>query len=114
MTLYIEEKTGVESNRVIPETDTPLSLITADKADLVFAMPDTEHDASVFQLEGFPALVSGERPFEDIQFTTVLPALQKLERLMTPADVMSLVEQVRSGKSAMAAVRKYFMEHRLI
>jgi hypothetical protein len=114
VTLYVEEKTGVESNRVIVERDDPLALIAEDKADLVFTVLEQQGDTTVFVLDGLPALVTGKRPVEDLQFTTVLPAIKKLQRVITGDEVMSLIRQVKDGGSAMAVVRKYFMERRLI
>ena len=114
VTLYVEEKTGVESNRVVVERNDPLALIREDKADLVFAVLDQNGDDTVFVLDGLPALVTGKRPVEDLQFTTVLPAIKKLQRVITRDEVTDLIEQVRDGGSAMAVVRKFFMERRLI
>ena len=62
----------------------------------------------------FPALVSGQRPLEELQFTTVAPAVRKLSGLLTKDDVTSLVKQVEAGESAMAAVRCLLMERRWI
>lgn len=114
VTLYVVEKTGVESNRVVIERDDPLALITEDKADLVFAIMEQSDDKTVFALDGLPALVTGKRPVEDLQFTTVLPAIRKLQRVVSRDEVSTLIEQVRDGGSAMAVVRKFFMERRLI
>lgn len=115
VTLYVQEKTGVESTRVeVNEGQKPLDLLSAEKVDLVFVAVNESVVETVFQLSGLPSLVSGPRPVNDLQFTTVLPAVAKLNRLLTNADVELLVSQVEAGKSAMSVARKFLMENRWI
>lgn len=115
VTLYIQEKTGVESTRVeIDAGRNPLELISADKADLVFVSSGQAIENTVFSLGDLPVMVTGKRPLEELQFTTVLPAIRKLNRLLKHEDVTTLVRLAESGASAMAVVRKFFMEHRWI
>lgn len=115
VTLYVQEKTGVESTPVaIGASQRQLDLLTDEKVDLVFMPVNESTNATVFQLAGLPLLVTGPRPVEDLQFTTVLPAISKLNRLMTTADIDLLLNQVRSGKSAMAVARKFLMDNRWI
>jgi hypothetical protein len=110
VTLYVQEKTGVESTRVeVGVGQNPLALLTADKVDLVFVPVNESVNETVFQLSDLPPLVAGSRPVNDLQFTTVLPAVAKLNRLLTSADVELLV-----GKSAMSVARKFLMENRWI
>jgi glycine betaine/choline ABC-type transport system substrate-binding protein len=115
VTLYVQEKTGVESTRVeVGVGQNPLALLTADKVDLVFVPVNESVNETVFQLSDLPPLVAGSRPVNDLQFTTVLPAVAKLNRLLTSADVELLVRQVEAGKSAMSVARKFLMEKRWI
>lgn len=115
VTLYIKEKTGVESTRVdIAPGQTPQALIDENKADLLIAAAERPLDKTVFVLGELPVVVTGKRPAEDLQFTTVLPAISKLNRLLTTDDVAFLVESVKAGESAMAATRKFFMARRWI
>ena len=114
VTLYVKEKTGVESTRVEIETgQEPLSLLNGEKADLVFVLSDT-FDNTVFQMAGMPHLVTGNRPLEELQFTTVLPAIRKLNRLLKKEDVELLIDNIEAGDSPMAAARKFLMELRWI
>ena len=114
VTLYVQEKTGVESTRIdIGKGEDPLALLAEAKADLVFVWSDTL-DNAVFQITGMPLLASGKRPLEDLQFTTVLPAISKLNRLLKQEDVERLVKRIEAGDSAMAAARKFLMELRWI
>ena len=115
VTLYIQEKTGVESTRVeISAGQPPLAMIDENKADLVITAAGRPLDKTVFELGQLPVVVTGKRPAEDLQFTTVLPAISKLNRLLTTDDVAFLVESVKAGESAMAATRKFFMARRWI
>ena len=115
VTLYVQEKTGVESTHVeVPAAQNPLDLLAAESVDLVFTATSESSLETVFQLAELPLLVSGPRPLNDLQFTTVLPAISKLNHLLTSADVEQLVRQVESGQSAMSVVRKFLMGNRWI
>jgi hypothetical protein len=115
VTLYVQEKTGVESTSVeVSDSQSPFDLLSAEKVDLIFIPVNEPLNEAVFHLPGLPALVSGPRPVNDLQFTTVLPAISKLNRLLTSADFELLVGQVKAGKSAMSVARKFFMENRWI
>ena len=115
VTLYVQEKTGVESTRVdVDVSENPLELLSAEKVDLVFVPAIKSTNEAVFELPDLPPLVSGPRPINDLQFTTVLPAVSKLNRLLTSADVERLASQVEAGKSAMSVARKFLMENRWI
>lgn len=115
VTLYLEEKTGVESTRVdIAEGQNPLQLLTDEKADMVFTLSTDSPDNAVLQVAGLPYLLTGRRPLDELQFTTVLPAIRKLNHLLEVEDVESLLSRVAAGESAMAASRKFLMERRWI
>jgi hypothetical protein len=115
VTLYVQEKTGVESNHVeVGMRQDPLDLLSAEKVDLVFVANNESAQEVVFKLPDLPPLVTGPRPVNDLQFTTVLPAIAKLNRLLTTADVELLVKQVNAEKSPMAVVRKFLMGNRWI
>lgn len=115
VTLYVQEKTGVESNRVeIAVNPGPIELLREEKVDLVFVPVNESASDPVFELADLPPLLSGPRPVNDLQFTTVLPAIAKLNRLLTSADVELLIEQVEAGESALSVARKFLMEKRWI
>jgi len=115
VTLYVQEKTGVESTRVeFGVSQNPLDLLSADKVDLVFVPVNESVNETVFQLSDMPPLVAGLRPVNELQFTTVLPAVAKLNRLLTNADVELLIRQVEAGQSAMSVARKFLMRNRWI
>lgn len=115
ITLYVKEKTGVESTPVaVVAGQNPVSLLADDKADLVLTEAETPPDGTIFRLAGYPLLVAGKRPFDDLQFTTVVPAIEKLNRLIKSEDMQLLLGKVKAGESAMFIVREFFMERRLI
>lgn len=115
VTLYVEEKTGVASTRVMVDRgDNPLDLLTHDKADLVLAGEAAQPGNTILQVDGLPLVVTGKRPAEELQFTTVLPAIRKLARLLERPAVVALAERVAAGESAMAVVRQFLMERRWI
>ncbi len=114
VTLYVQEKTGVGSIRIEVESgQDPLALFAAEKADLIFVASDSLEN-TVLQIAGMPLLVTGPRPLEELQFTTVLPAIRKLNRLLKKEDVELIVSQIEAGESAMASARKFLMELRWI
>lgn len=115
VSLYVQEKTGVESVRVDLETgQSPWTELTEERVDLVFVETPAEQGTTLLQVDGQPRLVSGARPLEDLQFTTVAPAIRKLHGLLTAADVDSLTAQVGSGEPPLAAARRFLMERRWI
>ncbi len=115
VTLYVQEKTGVESNRVeVGVSPGPLELLSEEKVDLVFVSVNESASDPVFQVAALPLLLSGPRPVHDLQFTTVLPAIAKLNRLLSSADVELLIEHVEAGQSALSVARKFLMKNRWI
>lgn len=109
VSLYVKEKTGVEMVRVDLAEEAPLAALQAERADMVLAAGDTPAEATLLDLDGLPRLVAGRRVLEDLQFTTVMPALRKLSRLLTAADVAGLQAAVDRGTPPAAAARKLLM-----
>ncbi len=107
--LYVKEKTGIETLRVDLAGEAPLAALAAERADLVLAVGETPEEATLLALPGFPRLVAGRRPLADLQFTTVVPALRKLGRMLAAADVAAVTAAVEQGESAAAAARKLLM-----
>lgn len=103
--LYLKEKTGVETERVALDGRDPLAEIAAQRLDLAFTAAT---DGTVLlDMPGLPRLVSGPRPLEDLQFTTVAPALRKLAALLNTEEVHRLVAEVRAGAAPAATARRY-------
>lgn len=113
--LYVKEKTGTESLRVVVQPgDDPLALLRGEKTDLAFASEATGPEPALLAVAGLPLLVAGKRPLEDLQFTTVAPALGKLNKLLLSKDLEPLVQQVAQGAAPAATARKFLMVKRWI
>lgn len=104
--LYVKEKTGVETVRVDLADEAPLAALGAEKADMVLAVGATPAETTLLAIDGLPRLVAGKRVLEDLQFTTVAPALRRLARLLTMGDVAGLLAAVEGGMPPAAAARQ--------
>lgn len=107
VSLYIKEKTGVEAVRVeVAGRDAVSAVAAAERVDLVTA-PATSAGGILALPNGMTLLV-GKRVRDDLQFTTVLPALNKLQRLLATADASALLARVEAGEGALAVARSWF------
>jgi hypothetical protein len=113
VTLYLKEKTGINTVPVKLAGRTPAQVLAANKVDLVFAESGAEGTV-VLEIPELPMLLAGPRPRQDLQFTTVLPALRRLAKVLTAADVAELVARIEGGASPMAAARSLLMARRWI
>lgn len=108
--LYVKEKTGTESLRVVmKEGDEPLAMLRGEKVDLAFAAAASGPEPALLQLSGWPMLLAGKRPLEDLQFTTVAPALRKLNKLLLSEELEPLIQKIGQGAPPAATARKYLM-----
>ncbi|WP_053550465.1 hypothetical protein [Desulfuromonas soudanensis] len=107
--LYVKEKTGTESVRVDVATGEGLALLGDDKLDLVL-VEGSDGEEDLLRLAPFPALRAGKRPRDDLQFTTVLPALHKLAGLLRREDVAALLARVAAGEASAAAARAFLTD----
>ena len=115
VSLYIQEKTGVECEKVVlaPAAD-PGAELRAERVDLAFAPAVVAGADTLLAIPGYPLLASGTRPLTDLQFTTVAPAVRKLATLLTAGDLAALEARVAAGETPLAAVRRLFKERRWI
>ncbi len=114
VSLYVKEKTGVESVSVPLEGEGGVELIRQEKIDMAFAGAPADGAEAILEIAGGPLMVSGPRPLNDLQFTTVVPALKKLGRLVTAEHLRQLAAEVARGAAPAAAVRNLLMERRWI
>jgi len=113
VSLYVSEKTGVESEKVaLAAGELPAAALAEERADLVFSDVALPQGTTLLAVAGYPLLVSGTRPLTDLQFTTVAPALRKLATLLVPADLAALEARVAGGEKPLPAVRRLLMERR--
>jgi hypothetical protein len=104
--LYVKEKTGVEMEAVAVSTAQAGAELAAQRLDLAFA-PPAGNDAVLLAPNGLPHLYVAPRVRDDLQFTTVVPALRKLDRLLAAVDVRAQVEAVARGESPAAVARTF-------
>lgn len=109
VSLYVKEKTGVETVQVKEPGGT--ALLSAKKADLVVAPAAT---GAVLTLPKDLGLFAGERVRSDLQFTTVIPALSRLAPLLKEADWPAMTERVKQGEGATAVIRAFFKAQRAL
>jgi len=115
VSLYVQEKTGVESEAVeLAAGVDPAAELRVERVDMVFVAAPVDDAETLLAVAGYPLLVAGPRPLTDLQFTTVAPALRKLATLLTTADLQTLESRVAAGETPLAAVRKLFKERRWI
>lgn len=115
VTLYVKEKTGVESEAVTLAAGVdPVAELRAERVDMAFVAAPVNGAETLLAVTGYPLLVSGSRPLTDLQFTTVAPALRKLATLLTAADLHTLESRVAAGETPLAAARRLFKERRWI
>jgi hypothetical protein len=113
ISLYVQEKTGVESERVaLVPGEEPAQALVAARIDLAFTAAPLAGAETLLAVPGYPLLASGPRPLTDLQFTTVVPALRKLAALLTPRDLDDLTARVAAGEKPLAAARRLCMERR--
>ncbi|HEY5672489.1 MAG TPA: hypothetical protein VIR78_02170 [Malonomonas sp.] len=109
--IYIHEKTGVESIRFeLNNEQTPADVLQKEQVDLVFAPSASDDRPALLQIGAELWLLSGPRPIDDLQFTTVPRTLAKLQRLMTAEDLALLRQQVARGVLPAAAVRQLYRQ----
>ena len=101
--LYVKEKTGVETETVA--TTAGVSDLQQDRLDLAFAPAGTA--GAVLAPARLPVLLAGRRVREDLQFTTVLPSLRKLDGLIAGIDLRPQVDAVAAGAAPLATARAF-------
>ena len=109
--IYIHDKTGVESIRFeLTSEHSAEGVLQKEQVDLVFHHSAVAARKALLQIGADLWLLSGPRPTDDLQFTTVPRTLKKLQRLLTAEDLSSLRQQVASGVLPATAIRKLYAE----
>jgi hypothetical protein len=112
--LYIKEKTGVETVLVAVTADQGVTGVRGETLDMALAAAPAANTTTLLRVPGGPLLLSGRRPLEALQFTTVVPALNKLNDLLTADFISRLLALVETGAPVAAAARQLLMELRWI
>jgi len=112
--IYVKEKTGVETEQVDLEGTTVRQAIRDEKIDFGLAAATDGNDRVLFAVSGALRLVGGDRVGDDLQFTTVGPALERLQSLVTAEHIAVIRQEIKNGSLPMAAVRTFLMDKRWI
>lgn len=113
VSLYVKEKTGTEMVLTPLAGLAPLEALQQEKVDL--ALSFAKSDEAVLTLPELELhLLSGERPRNDLQFTTVLPALAKLAQQLPTVDLTPFVAAVTAGEPAAGVARRLLRGQRWI
>lgn len=104
--LYVKEKTGVEMEPVRIDGKDGITELRAERLDLIF-VPDAVATEAVLAPQALPSLLAARRVREDLQFTTVVPALRKLDRLLVGVDLRPQVAAVARGEAPAATARAF-------
>lgn len=112
--IYVKEKTGIETVRVNLDGKDAVAEIKSENLDYgLTGQPDVGL-AVLVDINGLQQLVSGPRIFNDLQFTTVEPALRRLQGQLKPEHVDAILKQTEAGDLPMAAARRFLMQQRWI
>jgi hypothetical protein len=114
VSLYVREKTGVETVRVELKGKSPLDALEDEEVDLVPVETPAAGFDVLIGVGDLIYLLSGPRPLHDLQFTTVAPALRKLGSLLTAEQLTGLRDRVQQGKPPAAEARRFLMSQRWI
>jgi hypothetical protein len=112
--LYVKEKTGIETIQVTVAAGAGSTEVRAERLDLTLAATGDPKLATLLKMPGGLVLLSGRRPLDDLRFTTVAPALKKLENLLTEDFMNRLLADLAAGTPPAAAARQRMMEQRWI
>jgi len=94
---------GLAPTAALQQEKVDLALSSETLAEAVLALPELRLH-----------LLSGERPRNDLQFTTVLPALAKLAQRLPTVDLAPFVAAVAAGEPAAGVARRLLSGQRWI
>ena len=112
VSIYLHEKTGIDSIQVaLKAGQTSIDAITAQEIDLGFAAAaETVHPA-VLQLDDGLQLYAGERPLNDLQFSTVGRVFSLLQKRIDGSSLEPIRQRIKAGVLPATAVRDFMMEN---
>lgn len=109
--IYLHEKTGVDAIRFeLTEELTAETFLQQEQVDLAFQPRASQTQRALLQVGDELWLLTGPRPTDDLQFSTVPKAFAKLQRLLKPQDLAELRQQVAAGVLPAAAVRQLYQQ----
>lgn len=109
--IYLHEKTGIDSTPVeLAAGQSAADAIAQHEIDLGFVAADSVAQPVVLRLDNGMQLLSGERPQNDLQFTTALPALQKLQQRLDKQNLDTVRTAIKRGVLPATAIRNFMLE----
>ncbi len=112
VSIYLHEKTGIDSVRVeLKQGQTAIDAISAQEIDLGFATVAETSGVAVLDLGEGLKLYSGERPLNDLQFTTVGRVFKKLQKRIDQNNLDLIRQGIKNGELPAAAVRDFMMKN---
>ncbi len=109
--IYLHEKTGIESTQVeLKPGRSVLKAIAAKEIDLGFSGQDAAAGTVVLRLEEGLKLYAGERPLNDLQFSTVGRAFSRLQKRLDRERLDKVRQAIAGGRLPAGAVRDYMLE----
>jgi len=112
VSIYLHEKTGIDSTPVeLKDNQTALDAIALQEIDLGFAVDTPTDRIAVLQLDDGLKLYSGERPLNNLQFSTVGRVFKKLQKRIDQTNLNAVRQRIRAGSLPATAIRDFMMEH---
>ncbi len=115
VSIYLHEKTGIDSSQVeLKQGQSAIEAIIAQEIDLGFAAASTTlatSAVSVLQLDDGLKLYSGERPLNDLQFSTVGRVFTRLQNRIDGSGLDPIRQGIKTGKLPATAVRDFMLEN---
>lgn len=109
--IYLHEKTGIDSTLVVLQPgQSALQAIAAEEIDLGFDLRRDTKTPVLLQLDEEQSLYSGSRPLNDLQFSTLSPALEKLNQRLTLEHLAQLRREIHAGVLPATAVRNLLQQ----
>jgi hypothetical protein len=109
--IYVHEKTGIDSTRVVLQPgQSALEAIAAEEIDLGFDLRRDTDTPVLLQLKEDQSLYSGPRPLNDLQFSTLSRALEKLNQRLTLEHLAQLRREIDAGVLPATAVRNLMQQ----
>ena len=110
--IYLHEKTGIDSTLIeLKSGQTVADAFSAKEIDLGFSSDAAVEATPVLTLDGGLKLYSGERPLNDLQFSTVSRSFAKLQQRLTPAVLSQIRREIDAGALPAVVVRDFMLKN---
>lgn len=112
VSIYLHEKTGIDCTSVeLRAGQTALEAISLKEIDLGFAAVAPAESVALLELDDGLKLYSGERPLNDLQFSTVGRVFDKLQKRINQLSLEPVRQRIKAGGLPATVVRDFMMEN---